>query len=154
MIGEPTASIAEIVRGIYILTHRLEELKPGRHFTPDGHMVGSLGEVVAEERYQIELYEASHPAHDAFTTDGPRREVQIKTTQTSKIGISEQPDYLIVLRLDRTGEFEEIYNGPGKEPWEAAGKPQKNGQRSLSLYKLRELDSRVASEERISLRVD
>jgi hypothetical protein len=28
---------------------------PGRHFTPDGHMVGSFGEALAAHHYGIEL---------------------------------------------------------------------------------------------------
>ena len=31
---------------LYELVHELEQIHPGRHFTPDGHMVGSLGELV------------------------------------------------------------------------------------------------------------
>ena len=136
-------TISEIIRGIYALTAKLSEMYPGRHFTPDGHMVGSLGEVMAAERYGLELYEASHETYDAYTLHGERRAVQIKTTQTNRVGIGEKPDYLIVLHLNPEGEFEEVYNGPGEKAWEAAGKMQKNGQRQISLAKLRRLNGEV-----------
>ncbi len=45
------------------------------------------------------------------------------------------------------GEFEEVYNGPGAMVWEAAGKPMKNGQRQISLSKLRALNLIVKQED-------
>ena len=34
----------EIIRELYRLIDELEQMFPGRHFTPDGHLVGSIGE--------------------------------------------------------------------------------------------------------------
>ena len=59
--------------------------------------------------------------HDAY--DSNARLVQIKTTQGSRVGISEKPDYLIVLRMSKEGEFEETYNGPGGTVWEVWENP-------------------------------
>ena len=139
--------VRSIVKGIYRAVAELEYLYPGRRFTPDGHMVGSLGEVVAAERYCLNLFEPSHPVHDAYDHKG--RLVQIKTTQGTKVGISDVPDYLLVLHMNREGMFKEIYNGPGILAWEAAGKPMKNGQRQISLSKLRALNVGVKPEDRI-----
>lgn len=139
--------VRSIVRDIYRAVSELEDLYPGRRFTPDGHMVGSLGEVVAAERYCLNLFEPIHPVHDAY--DHRARLVQIKTTQGNKVGISEKPDYLVVLHMSREGEFEEVYNGPGALVWEATGKPMKNGQRQISLSKLRALNLDVKPEDRI-----
>lgn len=129
------SDIAEKIRKIYEITRELEEMFPGRHFTPDGHMVGSIGEVIAAEEYGFELFEASHPVHDARTQDG--KLVQIKATQGDRIAIGERPEYLIVLRINRGGGFEEVYNGPGDIAWELVGKRQKTGQCHVSLAKLR-----------------
>jgi hypothetical protein len=43
-----------------------EEAYPGRKFTPDGHLVGSIGEVVAPEALGLTLYVGSRPGHDAY----------------------------------------------------------------------------------------
>jgi len=129
------SDIAEKIRKIYEITRELEEMFPGRHFTPDGHMVGSIGEVIAAEEYGFELFESSHPVHDARTQDG--KLVQIKATQGDRIAIGERPEYLIVLRINRDGGFEEVYNGPGDIAWELVGKRQKTGQCHVSLAKLR-----------------
>ena len=59
-------------------TQRLNTLFEGRPFTPDGHLVGSIREVVAEYIYDLKLQRASTPQVDAHTADG--RSVQIKLT--------------------------------------------------------------------------
>ena len=143
--------IAEAIRDLYKITNKLEELFEGRHFTPDGHLVGSMGEVYAAERYGLELFVASHKAHDGKTSDG--KLVQIKATQRSSIGISEEPDYLIVLHIEKNGEFHEEYNGPGEQVWELfdGKKRPTNGQYQVSLSKLRELDAQVLPEARIKV---
>lgn len=139
--------IRPLIQELYRIAAQLEGLYPGRHFTPDGHMVGSIGEVLAAETYGIELFTASAPVHDGTAPDG--RLVQIKATQVDAVGISECPDYLIVLKILRDGTFEEVYNGPGAPAWVAAGKVQKTSQRHVSLSKLRALNGLVAEGERI-----
>jgi len=42
-------TLPEPVARIYDATEELQKLYPGRKFTPDGHLVGSIGEVVAAE---------------------------------------------------------------------------------------------------------
>ena len=54
-------------------------------------------------------------------------------TQTDRVSIYSEPDYLIVMKITYDGCIEEVYNGKGSSPWENAGKIQKNGQRSISL---------------------
>ena len=102
--------VRSIIHDIYALAAELEAICPGRHFTPDGHMVGSIGEVIVGREYGLELFEASHPVHDAVSPDD--RLVQIKATQGERIAISACPDFLIVIKIYKDGTFEEVYNGP------------------------------------------
>lgn len=37
--------VAEKIKILYSISQELEDLFPGRHYTPDGHMIGSIGEV-------------------------------------------------------------------------------------------------------------
>lgn len=133
---DPQKKICEL----YALTAQLEAMHPGRRFTPDGHMVGSIGEVIAAEEYGLELFEASHPVHDVLSPDG--RLVQVKATQGRVVALNDEPDYLIVLRILGDGSFEEAYNGRGKPVWNACGK-MKTGQRLISLSRLGEIDVRA-----------
>ena len=144
---KPNQSIRAIVERIYDAVGELEELYPGRPFTPDGLMVGSIGEVVAAERYGLELFTPGYPTHDGVAPDG--RLVQVKATQGSSIGINEEPNFLIVLSLDRGCAFEEIYNGPGKRVWENASVRTGYKQRQISVARLRSLNAEVSDVDRI-----
>ena len=126
----------------------MEHCYPGRKFTIDGHLVGSIGEVIVAEHYGLDLLPNSTKTHDARTKDG--KMVQIKATQVKGIAISSEPDYLIVIRLLSDGSWEEIYNGPGRAAWDNAGKMQKNGQRPISLSKLRNLMGSVDINDKIA----
>lgn len=140
---------AYLIRQIYQIVGRLEALFPGRHFTPDGHMVGSIGEVFAAARYGLELLPANASLHDARTADG--KYVQVKATQTNRIAFRgvEGPQHLIVLSLNRDGTATEEYNGPGGVPWASSGALQDNGQRALSLTRLRALMAGTDPTQRI-----
>lgn len=138
---------AEKIKQLYEISAELERLFPGRHYTPDGHMIGSIGEALAASYYGLELFTASAETHDAKAADG--RLVQIKATQISRIALSSEPQWLLVLRIHRDGTFSEEYNGPGKLVWEHCGKMQKDGQRPISLAKLRILQVEVPDSTRL-----
>ena len=137
----------EHVRTLLDKVNTLEAMFPGRHFTLDGHLVGSVGEVAAAYYYGIELFPPSTERHDGFVGD---RKVQIKITQTENVLIGEEPEYLIVLYLARTGNIYEVYNGPGIIPWKTPGKPDKRGYKHLRINKLMSLDKEIRPEDRIA----
>lgn len=145
-----TSGLTQKIRDLYAITEELEDMFPGSKFTPDGHMVVSIGEVLVADKYGLDLLDSSEKTHNARTKDG-KILVQIKTTQTSRIAISSKPQHLIVIRIFDTGEWEEIYNGPGDVPWQNAGNVQKNGQRSLSLTKLRKMMAVVPPEDTLPM---
>lgn len=146
----PIDHVPGIVERLYALVGELEHHFPGRKFTPDGHLVGSLGEVLAAYYYDLELLTASAERHDARARDG--RMVQVKATQGQSVALRSEPDHLLVLSLLRDGTVDEIYNGPGNLPWGRIGSPQKNGQFPLSLGTLRKLMAFVAPEARLPKR--
>ena len=125
--------VPDLVQQLYRIVAQFEKLF-GRPFTLDGHLVGSLGEVIAAHTYDLNLFPPSESGRDALSTDG--RSVEIKLTQGTSVSLRREPEHLLVLKLNRDGTTEEIYNGPGSEPWKASGKMQKNGQRPISLTKL------------------
>ena len=144
---DKASPVSQLVKRLYGIVGELEALFPGRKFTPDGHLVGSLGEVVAAQKYGLTLLPASTDVHDAVGPDG--RKVQIKATQGRSVALSSRPDFLIVLRLRPDGGTEEIYNGPGGPPWKHCGPLQKNGQRRISFTALRKLLESVPTKDRI-----
>jgi len=146
----PTDRIPELAARLYAIVDELEALFPARRFTPDGHLVGSLGEVWAAFLYGLDLFSGSAPGHDARSQDG--RPVQIKATQGKSVALRSEPQHLIVLHLARHGTPTEIYNGPGAGPWRCAGRRQSNGQRSIGLGKLRQLMETVPEKHRLPRR--
>jgi hypothetical protein len=145
-----TEHVPELVRKLYALVREFEALFPGRAFTPDGHLVGSIGEVMAAYRYNLTLHRASSTAHDAVAPNG--RQVEIKVTQGTSVALRAQPEQLVVLHLGKDGHATEVFNGPGNLVWSNSGAMQKNGQRAISLSKLRSLMSSVSAEQRLLAR--
>jgi hypothetical protein len=142
--------LSEFLRQIYSAVAGLEKMFPGRRFTPDGHMVGSLGEVYAAWRYGINLYPPSHPVFDG-NKDG--REIQIRTTQKDSSYVkAADGGTLLVLKIDKSGAFEEFYNGDAHRAWHAVSHKKANrlGEISISLKQLRDLQEQVREEEKIS----
>lgn len=137
-----------LVKQLYGLVDELEAMFPGRHFTPDGHMVGSLGECLAAYYYGLDLLPASSEGRDALK-DGVS--VEIKATQGSQVALRCAPQHLLVLRLHRDGSFHEVYNGPGAPVWDCVRtKPlPRNGQYQISLIELERLMKLVPESERI-----
>jgi len=130
------------VAAIYKAVEELSAAYPGRKFTPDGHLVGSIGEVVAAEALGLTLYPSSHPGHDAYDGNG---DVQIKMTGGNSVSLYACCDRRVVLRVVSHEEAEIVYDGPGEPAWEAAGRIQKNGQRTVRLSKLRQIAARLAA---------
>ena len=129
-------SLPAPVAKIYEAVEELSALYPGRPFTPDGHLVGSIGEVIAAEALRLNLYPPSQPGHDAYDENG---DVQIKLTAGKAISMYDTCDRLVVMRIVSPHEAEIVYDGPGELAWANAGPMAKNGQRRISLSRLKGL---------------
>ena len=143
------ARFRALVRELYRTVDELERMFPGRSFTPDGHLVGSLGEAIVADAYGLTLMTASNEGYDAVAIDG--RKVEIKATQARSVAFRSCPEHVIAIRIGRGGEWEEIYNGSGSRVWERFnGKPlPKNGQYAILLSTLRKLHDDGPEDERI-----
>ena len=144
--GKP---LTAIIQDLFRTVCELESRYPSRKFSIDGHLLGSIGEVIAAEYYGLTLLPNSSERHDAKDRQG--RLIQIKATQIDRISISSEPDYLIVIQITSDGNWSEIYNGTGSRVWNNAGKMQKNGQRPISIAKLKLLMKSVSDDEKIGL---
>ncbi len=137
--------LAKLIQRLYEITDTLnaEFASEGRRFTLDGHLLGSIGEVLAAFAFDLCLEPPSKKGHDARTKGG--KKVQIKLTAVdSRIALNDEPDFLIALQLTDK-RLEIVYNGPGEIVWKNCGKPQKNNQRTITLGKLRRLNKGVTN---------
>lgn len=141
------AQVTRFLDDLYTASDGLEQMFPGRKFTLDGHLVGSVGEVLAAYIFDLDLNLASTLGHDAKSRDG--RNVEIKLTQGRGVAIRHEPEHLIVLHRPRGGPMRIVFNGPGTLAWTAAGKMQQNGQRPISLTRLSQLAADVPVCDRL-----
>lgn len=104
------------IKNLHISVSILKEHFPIKKsgFTLDGRLVGDMGEVIAEELFQIKLYEKLEKFYDAETIYEPKLKVQIKATFKESLTYNHEPDYYIGIKLFEDGNFKVIYNGPGK----------------------------------------
>jgi hypothetical protein len=137
--GERLVRVRRLVKELYRVVAELQEefALDGRKFTPDGHLVGSIGEVIAAYAFDLKLLPSSSSVHDAKSTDG--KLVQIKLTGGKSIGLYSEPEHLIILQMANM-KIGLIYNGPGQAVWHSCNAIQKNGQRFIGIVKLRGLD--------------
>ena len=133
--------LPKAVAKIYEAVEELKAEFPGRPFTPDGHLVGSIGEVMAREVFKFELYPPSNKGHDAKCKS--RGDVEVKITAGKSVSFYGDCNHLIVLKIVSPEEGEVVYDGPGAPVMKIAGKPQKNGQRRASLRKIMNLNGRA-----------
>ena len=141
--------VQAIYRAVESLTKRF-----GRKFTPDGVLVGTLGEVLAEEKYDLRLHPPKTKDFDAKDCRG--REVQIRCNQrtTTPIKKGATKGVFLALKLLPNGTIEEIFNGPASVAHKLAigRKTDSAGFVALSHNKLRALMKSVPRDERIPLR--
>lgn len=137
--------VPRLILELYAIVAQLEAIFEGRHFTPDGHLVGSIGEALASHYYGVKLNKASTEGYDGIR-DGLK--VEVKATQGDRVPLSCCTEHLLVFRLLPTGAFEECFNGPGALAWALVEnrKPTKRGQHQVSLAALRSL---MASQVRV-----
>lgn len=145
------ARFNSLIHQLYQTVHELEAMFPGRHFTPDGHMVGSIGECLVAAFYDLELMPASNQGFDAKTADG--KKVEIKATQANSVAFRSCPEHSIVIKIFPDGSFEECYNGPGDIIWQQfeGKKRPSNGQYQITLTKVKKLNAQVDSDQKIQL---
>ena len=139
------------VKSIYAAVSELEKMFPGRPFTPDGHMVGSLGECLVADAYNLELMPPSNTGYDAVTKEG--KKVEIKATQSTSVAFRSCPEHTIIVKIKKDGTFVEYYNGPGEIIWQtfSGKKLPKNGQYQISLNKVSKLYESIPLSERIPI---
>lgn len=98
--------------------------------------------MLAADMLDLELMPPSNEGYDAIDAAG--RKVEIKATTRSSVALSAsgtKAERLVVLKLESDGTAAVVYDGDAVQAWASAGKPQKNGQRRISLSRLASLTS-------------
>jgi hypothetical protein len=149
---ERRAVIRDALAEIFVGIEHLRDAFPDKKFTIDGKLVGDIGEVIAALEYDVSLYVTQKAGHDGETSDGKR--VQVKATFKKSLTFKTVPDYYLGFKLHRDGEYEEVFNGPGKVIFEhySHRKGVGKGLLSFPISELRKLSKNVQRTERIRRR--
>ncbi len=103
--------LKERIAELFKLTNSLNGRFKNKKFTPDGRLVGDIGEIIAEMFYGIKLHEKQRHTHDGECPEG--RCVQVKISFQDQLTFSKKPDYYLGFKMEENGDFKEIFNGPG-----------------------------------------
>jgi len=142
------------VKGVFDACRHLSKISGEiRQFTPDGRMVGDIGELIACSFYQVTLHGVGRHYWDGVYNN---RNVQIKATGGDTTYLKEPPaegysnGLLMVFKIDRnSGDYSLVYNGDIGRVWGALDNLQsnRNGEKTISLNRLREIQKAVQGED-------
>lgn len=149
------------IKELLAITKKLKEkyIHLNKQFSLDGKLVGDIGEVLAAEKYGIELYPENTAIYDGFEI-ATTRKVQIKASFKNYSYFpycpTKLPDYFLSINILENGEIEELYNGPGHfivEHYIKARnlKHYKETFYTLSKGRLKELNKLVLEEDKIKI---
>jgi len=134
--------VADIYRGVA----KLEARFPGRPFTPDGHLVGSIGEVIAAAAFGdgFKLVAPSTKSYDAVCTVRGKVQVKLIGSHRREIALNEPCDHLVVFQIcdppkkgDPPTHAKLVYDAPSTGLFESL-QGRQGKQRTISLKKLNE----------------
>jgi hypothetical protein len=150
-VKQAKPSIRKYVKELISVVARMQKSYPSRRFTLDGRLVGDIGEILAEQIYDLKLFNGQHVKHDAKSRIGC---VQIKATMKDRLTFGDIPEYYLGIKITSDGNVEEIFNGPGK----IIGKATKHWRRPKSfllpipISTLKNLNKKVPDKNRIKKR--
>ena len=141
-----TRKLEEGIRHMYASMRRLREAFPAKPFTPDGRMVGDIGEAIAALRFNVTLDERLRKHWDGYREiRGVRRDVQIKTTQKDSTYLKQPPHEgdLLVFKFFEDGRWKCCYDGPIQQVWDALDgqRSDHSGAKFVQLAALQDLES-------------
>ncbi|MGJ8594081.1 MAG: DUF6998 domain-containing protein [Aquaticitalea sp.] len=143
------------IKHLLAITESLKKQYEGRlNFSLDGRLVGDIGEALASEKFDLELYSQNAQVYDGEQR-GTNKKVQIKSSMKYNFSypFGKDLDHYLAVHIEPSGELEVIYNGPGKPIHDYLKKKKRKSYRdiwyTISANHLRTLDKDVKQEDRI-----
>jgi|ERR1700722_14746007 hypothetical protein len=129
-------AIKGIVSSLFASQRALRALAPEYKWAGLGNLLGDFGEFIATHEYGLAKASAGSNGYDARTRDG--RSVQVKTNHAaSQIGFRGNADLMLVLHVQTSGEWEEIYFGPFAAVKEASRHSARDNKEMIAISKLK-----------------
>lgn len=141
--GEPNVlAVKSIIATIYSAQNALRALAPEYKWAGLGNLLGDYGEFVTTRYYHLRKGAPGTDGFDARTQDG--KTVQVKTNHAAgQIGFRGTADLLLVVRVDESGSWEELYYGDFDTVQQEARRSERDNKWMIAVSKLRALQSNV-----------
>ncbi|MDO8599298.1 MAG: hypothetical protein Q7S02_04270 [bacterium] len=110
------------IRHMYASVKVLRGAFPGKPFTPDGRMVGDIGEAIAALKFGVVLDKKLRKSWDGYReTATGKWDVQVKTTQKDETYLKKPPHEgeLLVFKIFEDGSWECCYDGLVQRVWKS-----------------------------------
>jgi hypothetical protein len=129
-------AVKGIISSLFASQRALRALAPEYKWAGLGNLLGDFGEFVATQEYGLTKASAGSDGYDAKTADG--RSVQVKTNHAaSQIGFRGNADLMLVLHVQTSGDWEEIYFGPFAAVKAASRYSARDNKDMITISKLR-----------------
>ncbi len=138
-------NLKQAILDLYSSVSKLQAAFPDRLFTPDGRMVGDIGEAIASLKFKVILDKTSKKHWDGHRIglSGEKREVQVKATQRDETYLKKPPHDgdLVVIKINHDGTYDCFYDGPIGKVWDFLKdkKLDNTGAKTIKLNKLKTL---------------
>ncbi|HRY36347.1 MAG TPA: hypothetical protein P5230_00490 [Candidatus Magasanikbacteria bacterium] len=124
----------------------LHSVFPKKPFTPDGRIVGDIGEAIAEIYYCVEVDNKLRKDWDGTRTDLldlEYREVQIKATTKEETYLKKPPHegILLVFKIHENGQWNCVYNGSIMAVWDSLNHKKDINGKIISFKELAKISS-------------
>lgn len=139
------SQLKKAIIDLYLSVTKLHSAFPDRKFTPDGRMVGDIGEAIAALKFGVILDKKSKKHWDGhrFDSSGKKWNVQIKTTQKDFTYLKKPPreGHLIVFKIFNNGEYECCYDGKIVRVWDSLSEQKigRTGEKTIQLERLKKI---------------
>lgn len=143
--------IEELIRDLYSVVAKLHDAFPGRPFTPDGRLIGDIGETIADLEFDLVLDKKVKKHWDGYWIDSgeKKHDIQIKATGKNDTYLKEPPDEgtFLVFKIFSDGKHEVIYNGSIMRVWDKLINKKDIQGKMISLQNLKKLNLDVDPEK-------
>lgn len=129
-------AVKSIIATIYSAQNALRALAPEYKWAGLGNLLGDYGEFVTIGHYRLLKAGPLTGGFDALTADG--KSVQVKTNHAAdQIGFRGTADLLLVVTVDQSGTWTELYYGDFATVQSAARRSERDNKWMISVKKLR-----------------
>jgi hypothetical protein len=131
-------AVKHIVATIFSAQDALRDLAPEQRWAGMGNLLGDYGEYIALANYNLKKAPSGADGYDAVTAEGLK--VQIKANHSaSTIGFRGEADLLLVLKIESSAAWRELYYGPFKPVKEKATYSKRDNKYMIPIARLQDL---------------